>query len=65
MKNHVRLIENAILACQKFQDKSKSYKKEVYKDFPISGLDFIGKRTCVCGCVVMASMKNEVKHKVL
>ena len=25
----VRLIESAILACQKFQDKSKSYKEEV------------------------------------
>ena len=31
----VRLIENAILACQKFQDKSKSYKEEVYKDFQL------------------------------
>ena len=31
----VRLIENAILACQKFQDKSKNYKEEVYKDFQL------------------------------
>ena len=31
----VRLIENAILVCQKFQDKSKYYKEEVYKDFQL------------------------------
>ena len=31
----VRLIENAILICQKFQDKSKYYKEEVYKDFQL------------------------------
>ena len=31
----VRLIENAILLCQKFQDKSKYYKEEVYKDFQL------------------------------
>lgn len=31
----VRLIENAILACQKFQDKSKNYRDEVYKDFQL------------------------------
>ena len=31
----VRLIESAILACQKFQNKSKSYKEEVYKDFQL------------------------------
>ena len=26
---------NAILVCQKFQDKSKYYKEEVYKDFQL------------------------------
>lgn len=31
----VRLIENSILVCQKFQDKSKYYKEEVYKDFQL------------------------------
>ena len=31
----VRLIESAVLACHKFQDKSKSYKEEVYKDFQL------------------------------
>ena len=31
----VRLIENALLACQKFQDKSKNYEDEVYKDFQL------------------------------
>ena len=31
----VRLTENAILVCQKFQDKSKYYKEEVYKDFQL------------------------------
>lgn len=31
----VRLIENAILVCQKFQDKSKYYKEEVHKDFQL------------------------------
>ena len=31
----VRLIENAILVCPKFQDKSKYYKEEVYKDFQL------------------------------
>lgn len=31
----VRLIKNAILVCQKFQDKSKYYKEEVYKDFQL------------------------------
>ena len=34
-RESVRLIENAILVCQKFQDKSKYYKEEVYKDFQL------------------------------
>ena len=34
-RESVRLIENAILVCQKFQDKTKYYKEEVYKDFQL------------------------------
>ena len=56
----VRLIENAILVCQKFQDKSKYYKEEVYKDFQLVDWTFIRERTGVCGCLVEDSDKKRL-----